>query len=160
MKKAEVVPESDPFILYRNYSKQCESVGIITNDLVKIALCSSDNDNNSSQIIIGDNEMQSPSSTPLGPSGCRALVAAILGECNHEDATKYKSLKELRIYKSKLGNDGAVAVARLLRKAGTELHLSCLELSDNNIGLQGAVALGRSLCSGVRYILICQIACR
>jgi hypothetical protein len=154
-KKGEVEagPETDPFVLFRNYSKQCESVGIPTNESIKRALCFNENENSSSQLLIGEDQQDS-SSSPLRSCGCRALVAAILGKCNHESATKYTALKEIRIWRSNLGDHGAIAIARLLREAGPEFNISLLELSDNNIGVQGAIALGRSLCIGVRNLKI------
>ncbi len=143
--EVEAGPEIDPFVLFRNYSKQCESVGISVNEAIKRALCFNENESSSSQLLIGEE--------PLGSCGCRALVAAILGKCNHE-ATKYTAFKEIRIWRSNLGDHGAMAMAQLLREAGPEFNLSLLELSDNNIGVQGAIALGRSLCAGMMKSLV------
>lgn len=156
-KKGEVEPgpETDPFVLFRNYSKQCESVGVTFNESVKRALCFNENENSSCQLLIGKDEHDS-SSKPLGSWGCRALVMAILGKCNHETATKYTAFKEIRIWRSNIGDHGAMAIGRLLREAGPEFNISLIELSDNNIGVEGALAIGRSLCAGVRerlYIL-------
>ncbi len=147
--EADLGPESDPFVLFRNYSKQCESTGIAYNESVKRALCHNENEQSSSQLLIGDDE-NNPSYKPLGSWGCRALVAAILGKCNHEDAAKYTAFKEIRIWRSNIGDHGAMAIGKLLREAGPEFNISLLELPDNNIGALGAVAIGRSLCAGVR----------
>ena len=154
-KKGEVEPgpETDPFVLFKNYSKQCESVGITFHESVKRALCFNENENSSFQLLIGEDEENS-SSKPLGSWGCRALVMAILGKCNHENATKYTAFKEIRIWRSNIGDHGAMAIGRLLREAGPEFNISLLELSDNNIGFEGAQALGRSLCAGVRDNMI------
>jgi hypothetical protein len=150
-KKKEQVepgPESDPVILFRNYTKQCQSVGVAVNEILKRALCSNENENCASQLLIGTNE-ESRSSKPLGSCGIRALVAAILGKCNHGETQKYTALKEIRIWRSNLGDHGAMAIAKLMREGGREHRLAYIELIDNNIGLEGSVALGRSLCAGV-----------
>ncbi len=152
-------PETDPVVLFRNYAKQCEFIGIEVNDSLKRALCNNEGENSSTQLLLGNGDNQqivsssiSPKSAttkPLGPSGTRALVKAILGTCDHENKTKYTGFKEIRIWRSNLGDHGAIAMARLFREAGSEHKISLVELSDNNIGLEGAIALGRSLCAGV-----------
>ena len=147
-------PESDPNVLFRNYAKQCEYIGIEVNESIKNALYNNEAENSSSQLLIGDSGAGSGNTTsatkPLGPSGTRALVKAILGKCDHDNKTKYTSLQELRIWRSNLGDHGAIAIAQLFRQAGPEHKISLVELSDNEIGVEGAVALGRSLCAGVR----------
>lgn len=150
-------PEADPNVLFRNYAKQCEFIGIEVNESVKRALYNNEAENSSTQLLIGDNGAGSGDTTPstsetkpLGPSGTRALVKAILGKCDHDNKTKYTSFKEIRIWRSNLGDHGAIAVAQLFRQAGPEHKISLVELSDNKIGVEGAVALGRSLCAGVR----------
>lgn len=162
-KKDEVTgPETDPAVLFRNYAKQCEHVGIEVNDSLKRALCNNENENGSSQLLIGnsgtsDNNTDSKvqAAKPLGPSGTRALMKAILGMCDHDNKTKYTGFKEIRIWRSNLGDHGAIAIALLLREAGPEYKISLIELFDNDIGIQGAIALGRSLCAGVRFAEEC-----
>lgn len=159
-KKEEVPgPETDPMILFRNYAKQCECVGIEVNDLIKRALCNNEDENSSTQLLIGggegdkntNNDSRKTITEPLllGPSGTRALVKAILGMCDHDNKTRYTGFKEIRIWRSNLGDHGAIAIALLFREAGPEHKISLVELSDNDIGVQGATALGRTLCAGV-----------
>jgi len=142
-------PESDPFVLFRNYSKQCESVGIEANETIKKVLCQNENPNSICQLLIFPQD----NSTALSAAGCRALVSAILGECNDCDAGKYTAFKEIRICNSNIGDEGAIALSRLLSKCdGIDQKCLYLELPDNFIGTRGALALGRSLCCGVSIL--------
>lgn len=152
--------ESDPFLLFKHYCKQCEAVGIDTNDAIKKALCQNESPNHQSQLLLGPADADSPA---IGDGGCRALVSAILGECEHHmkgpnDTTnpngnseyKYTAFEDIRIWGSKISDNGAVAFARLLRRCnGVDFKVWYLELSDNQISQSGALSLGRSLCSGV-----------
>ncbi len=162
---AESGTGSDPTVLFRNYTKCCESIGITIDENVKKALTqNSDNPNASTQLILlganpkvddgAENDDGEESSPPpmLGPGGCRALVSAILGECNDSNIAKYLGFRDMRILRSNIGDNGATALARLLSKCdGREDNpkLEYLELPDNKIGVMGALAIGRSLCCGV-----------
>lgn len=121
----------------------------------------------------------------LGDGGCRALVAAILGEVGghvmsskepsitsankiHESFVKenagvftvYTAFQEIRIWRSRIGNDGSIALARLLNSkcrlstggTGAFIKINLLDLLGNEIGPRGALALGRSLCMGVSLL--------
>jgi len=154
----EVTSESDPFLLFKHYCKQCEAVGIGTNDAIKKALCHNESPTYQSQLLLGPAGADSPT---IGDGGCRALVSAILGECEHHgphDTTnpsgnseyKYTAFEDIRIWRSKIGDNGAAALSRLLRRCnGMDFKVWYLELSDNQIRQSGALSLGRSLCSGV-----------
>lgn len=125
----------------------------------------------------------------LGDGGCRALVAAILGEVGFPESstsnsdsstnegigkesklksggaggdvacTVYTAFQEIRIWRSRIGNDGARAIARLLSKCdssnnGVNIKINLLDLLGNEIGPRGALSLGRSLCMGVNKSLL------
>jgi hypothetical protein len=67
----------------------------------------------------------------------------------------YTAFQEIRIWRSRIGDDGATALARLLNKCDKpnngvgNIKINLLDLLGNEIGPRGALALGRSLCMGV-----------
>jgi|Dee2metaT_26_FD_contig_31_3059445_length_1361_multi_8_in_0_out_0_1 hypothetical protein len=62
--------------------------------------------------------------------------------------TPFIDVKSMRIWWSRIGDDGAAAIAELLRLGGAEVAISFLELWDNEIGPSGCLALGKSLAIG------------
>ena len=87
-KSSKTVPDTtfdtfdDPLLLYKNYTKHCEIIGLAAHDSVRATLCDAENNpNNGIQILIGSKEGNDTDNNiaPLGPGGCRALVMAILG---------------------------------------------------------------------------------
>lgn len=152
----ETGPESDPTLLFRKYSKQCESIGIEVNETIKKALCQNENPNSVTQLLLGPGD--SDASLPLiGDGCCRALFSAILGECSDQDAGKYQytAFEEIRIWQTNISDQGAIAISRFLSRCnGTDFKLRYLELSDNRIGATGALSIGRSLCCGVSSLFL------
>ena len=131
--------------LYKNYVQVCESIGIEPyHDLKQLPSTTGE------QIIItGSNDMKLA-------SGCRAIMNALSGKLEGASAEPFTSLKDLRIRSSDIGDCGAIAVANFLRTIAVEVkqdggrpeaqgRLQFLDLSDNKIGHQGALHLGRSL---------------
>jgi hypothetical protein len=60
----------------------------------------------------------------------------------------FKAVKAIRMWHSRIGDDGACALAELLRLGGADVAVSYLELWDNKIGPRGCRALGVSLMVG------------
>eukprot|EP00985_Skeletonema_marinoi_P005287 scaffold2281_cov167-Skeletonema_marinoi.AAC.2 len=150
----------DTTTLYKNYVQVCESIGIEPyNDLKQIVTATGE------QIIItgSSNEVK------LSSGGCRALMNALSGKLEGATVEPFTSLKDLRIRSSNINDCGAVAVATFLRatvkvevkqEVGSTTQpvqpagkLQFLDLSDNNIGHQGALHLGRSLEVGMNKTL-------
>ena len=153
--KKEKVKETDPGAdvgrLHHNYLQRCQSIGIEgKNDLISNFLLNEENLNRGYQILIGkqNDEKDEISSLSIGPGNCRALVEAILGQCQEGDScVPFTALKDLRIWGSSIGNNGAAVISKLLRTSGGQLNY--LQLRDVKIGIYGAHVLGRSLCRGV-----------
>lgn len=57
----------------------------------------------------------------------------------------YKLIKSIRIWRSNIADDGAAAIAEVLRLGGIDVQIQFLELLDNNIGPRGGLALGTAL---------------
>lgn len=107
----------------------------------------------------------------LGPDGCRALVNAMIGKIDDSGTIKnpFTATKDLRIMRSRIKDGGAVAISTMLvatarRKSVNTAHkggsldqpvwkIEYLELMDNDIGRDGAMALGRSLSVGMNTTL-------
>lgn len=82
---------------------------------------------------------------PLGPGGTRALMTAIMGSGTGMKGGPYKLIRSIRIWRSNISDDGAAAIAEVLRLGGVDVQIQYLELLDNNIGPRGGLALGASL---------------
>ena len=146
----------DPAILLASYKKVCVTIGLSPspNDPVIVALKpkadASENENHGKQIVICAKDGESDDSL-LGPGRCRALAVAISGRGCGLPVTEagepiiFTLLTDLRICRSRIGDDGTVALAELLRLGAKELNISFLELMDCKISHRGASALGRSL---------------
>ena len=85
---------------------------------------------------------------PIGPGGTRALMTAVMGSGPGMKGGPYKLLKSIRIWRSYIGDEGAAAIAEVLRLGGAEVQLTYLELFDDGVGPKGALALGQSLSAG------------
>lgn len=154
----ELGPGSDPLILYNDYAKECRAAGIDTFGPLKNALTNDENPHRGKQIIL--QQSQTEGGPTLGPHGCRALVNAMIGR------VPFTAIKDIRIC-SKIEDGGAAAVASLLSTtakkmvlgpnnsstAPPEWQLEYIELINNDIGCDGALALGRSLCVGMNKTL-------
>lgn len=151
-------PGSDPQILYKNYVKECSTVGIEPFGQLKNALLNEENPNRGKQIILS--QSQTVGGPTLGPDGCRALINAMIGR------VPFTAVQDIRIC-SKIEDGGAAAIGTLLsatakknvvnpNDASTvppEWKLDYIELINNDIGSVGALALGRSLCVGMNRTL-------
>lgn len=91
---------------------------------------------------------------PLGPGGTRALMTAVMGSGPGMKGGPYKLLKSLRLWRANCGDDGAAAIAEVLRLGGADVALTYLELLDNGISIRGANALGSSLSFGHNISLL------
>jgi len=144
----------DTATLYKNYVQVCDNIGIEPyNELKQIVSTTGE------QIII------TGSSTDKLSSGCRALMNALSGKLEEGTTTEpFTLLKDLRIRSSNINDCGAIAVATFIRASAevkqgvvgtvqTQGKLQFLDLSDNNIGQQGALHLGRSLEVGMNKTL-------
>uniref|UniRef100_A0A7R9U7G5 Uncharacterized protein n=1 Tax=Pinguiococcus pyrenoidosus TaxID=172671 RepID=A0A7R9U7G5_9STRA len=91
----------------------------------------------------------------LTPGNARALAAALLAPPGMSKmlGDVYTALKTLKIWRSNLGASGVSAIAELLRLGGADLQLALLELVDAGVEIDGAVALGRSLATGMNVSL-------
>lgn len=145
----------DTATLYNNYAQVCQNIGIEPyNDLKQIVTTTGE------QIIItGSDKLK------LSSGGCRALMNAMTGKLEGATSVEpFTSIKDLRIRSSSINDCGALAVSTFLRATAevkqeevikpdadvvSAVHpdwkLQFLDLSDNNIGPQGALYLGRAL---------------
>ena len=156
-KVKEIDPGADPVRLHQSYLKQCEVIGIEVqnDDPVSKALLKEENPSRGCQILIG---RENDDEISISSGQCRALVAAILGQCHGGENIPFTGLKELRIWRSAIGDIGATAIAEILRTNEPKLQLRYLELPANNITSQGALALGESLCARVSKPCNCMEA--
>mmetsp|Transcript_3343 Transcript_3343/g.7723 ORF Transcript_3343/g.7723 Transcript_3343/m.7723 type:complete len:495 (+) Transcript_3343:180-1664(+) len=102
--------------------------------------------------LMKDGRMVNPDEPRLGPGGCRAMATAILATgpgmakaLPTDPGGPFKALRSLRIWHNRIGDDGAAALAEVLRLGGSEVKLVYLELWHNLIGPRGCRALGDSL---------------
>jgi len=149
----------DVGLLYKNYIKECAAIGIEQFGPVKAALTNEANPNRGKQIIV----VTPGNGDCLGSGGVRALVNAII-------AQPFTAVKDIRI-SSQLKDPGAAAIGTLLSATAKKLlvnniasddgsappppewQLEYLELVNNGIGRDGALAIGRSLCVGMNKTL-------
>jgi hypothetical protein len=150
----ELGPYSDPEILHKNYVRECAAIGIEAYSPVKDALTNVENTNRGKQILIL--QQSKVDGNCLGPDGCRALVNAII-------AQPFTAAMDIRI-SSNIKDSGAAALGKLLTATTKKLgikppdpepmwQIEYLELMNNDIGRDGALALGRSLCVGMNRTL-------
>jgi hypothetical protein len=120
---------------------------------------------------------------PIGPGGMRALMTALMGTgillvficplCFDSVLNNpvyllsqllgpglkggpYKLLKSFRVWRSFTGDEGAAAIAEVLRLGGAEVQPAYLELLDVGIGPKGCMALGQSLAKG-KNLSLCTL---
>ena len=91
------------------------------------------------QLIIHPSDPSDLEEPRLGPGGCRALCTSILalapmapGSKPKEPEKPFKAVKSIRCWHSSIGDDGACALADVLRLGGVEVQLEYLEIIDNN----------------------------
>mmetsp|Transcript_5633 Transcript_5633/g.8266 ORF Transcript_5633/g.8266 Transcript_5633/m.8266 type:complete len:362 (-) Transcript_5633:1824-2909(-) len=158
-KEADAVhgPESDPIVLFSNYVTVCRKIGLEPSDSIKRALTNVENSNAGKQLLVDSlDEKES-----FGPGGCRALAIAILQGSSCEDAAvpkgsnvAFTAMKEIRIWRCNIGDDGVSALASILQFGGKQLQLTYLELLDSDVGPMGALALGKALSVGMNASLM------
>ena len=165
--KKEEQTNYDPSILHNTYVQACNSIGIKPYDFETNA--------DGEQIIITGSSKKE--NDRLSSGGCRALMKALSGKLNTGDdvlstVEPFTSLKDLRIRSSNIQDTGALAVATFLRATAEvkkpkeaseetastaqpqpQWKLQYLDLSDNVIGHQGALQIGRSLEVGMNKTL-------
>lgn len=157
-------PGKDPVGLLSAYVKTCQSMGLtlLPNECIVSSLKNTENDNCGKQIIlqpahhINKKSDEDDDSTLFDAGRCRALALAISGRGHgltlsedNGNPIVYSLLTDLRIWKTRIGDDGAIALADMLRQGGPSLNISYLELLDCRIGVRGALALGKSLSCAV-----------
>lgn len=149
----EVAEGEDPAVLLKNYQTQTKLVGIPTHAGLMAALSGVNAEGEVvplKQILVDDTETL----VPLGPGGTRVLMQAILGSGSGMKGGPFKLVESIRIWRSKCSDDGAAAIAEVLRVGGGDVKIAYLELLDNNIGPRGALALGTSLSKGNNLSLL------
>lgn len=161
----ELGPDSDPRILYNNYVKECKAIGLEPYGPLKDVLTNEQNPNRGKQIIILPPSSEGDGA--LGPGGCRALVNAMIAK----DEVPFTGCSELRICRSSIKDGGATALGSLLAATACkrsldpsdplavqlEWKLEYMELIDNDIGRDGACALGKSLSVGMNRTLVALV---
>ena len=160
-------PEEDPARLLTYYTAHCSAIGININsgtDPIVKALSNLENPNLGKQILIDGNSDRENHPTHFSSGHCRAFALACLGRpvpqqskevLNNrgEPVVIYRILKEIRIWRLPIGNNGIEAISDILRLGNDKISLSYLEFLDCEIGDQGAKALGKSLSCGMNRSL-------
>ena len=90
----------------------------------------------------------------LGPTGVRAVCAAMLGSGADMKLGPYKPLKSLRLWRVDARDAGASAASDVLRLGGEAVQVTCLEMMDCRVGPLGCLALGESLMAGANRSLL------
>lgn len=141
----------DPLVFLQNYQKYCKLIGIQANGNMAKQL--TDEEKYPVTQLIFDEEFG-----PLGPGGTRAVMTALMPPTAPPipgmKGGPYKLLQSIRIWKSNIGDDGAAAIAEVLRLGGADVKITYLELLDDGIGPRGAMALGLSLSYGHNLSLL------
>jgi hypothetical protein len=91
---------------------------------------------------------------PLGPAGVRCIAAGLMGELPGMEGGLYLNLTNLHIWRCGAKDDGVAAIAKLIHNQEKEFQLGVLDLLDNDVGLRGCEALGRSLAAGGNQSLL------
>jgi len=140
----------NPLQFCDNYIKFAKLIGLIPHAKVIQTLKDDDPEKNPiEQLVIDDSD-----GVALGPGGTRALMTALMGSAPSMKGGPYKLLKYIRIWRSQIGDDGAAAIAEVLRLGGADVQIQYLELTDNNIAARGALAIGASLSKGNNLSLL------
>eukprot|EP01035_Chromulina_nebulosa_P024512 gene24512-31919_t len=143
----EEVEGEDPMQLLQNYQKFCKAIGLHVN--MGITKNLNDEEKYPVEQLLIDDEFGT-----LGPGGTRALMTSIMGTGPGMKGGPYKLLKYIRLWRANCSDDGASAIAEVLRLGGADVRLLYLELLDCNVGAKGANALGSSLSHGHNLSLL------
>ena len=134
----EGVEGEDPAVLIQNYKKFCNSLVIPIHP--GVLSCLGNEEKYPLVQILIDNEFG-----PLGPGGTRALMTALMGTGPGMKGGPFKLVNSIRLWRTNVGEEGAAAIAEILRLGGGEIKIGYLELLDDNIGPKGAMAIGTAL---------------
>lgn len=100
------------------------------------------------QLCIGDR--------PLGPAGVRCIAEGIKGIMTGMQSGPYLQLSNLQLWNCGAMSAGAIAMGGMLSSIkDKELQLTLLDLSNNNIGVEGMAAIGAALAVGGNTSLVC-----
>lgn len=134
----------NPAVVGKNYKAMCKHIGLEPNARIVNAIePSGDDEGPKPQWMTIDNE-----DGPIGAPHTVALSKALLGNpLTAPDLAggPYQTLQSLRIWRCNIGDDGAVAVAEMLKLGAEKMNLTYVELLDNRIGVRGCAALGAAL---------------
>ena len=147
--------EDGPKELLSKYRLACSDLGLDPNDALVSSLTNQANPHCGKQILL-------ERVANFRTSHCRSLVMAVLGRTGVEKDSKnipnvYKALKELRILRTEVGEDGVVALADLLRLSEQKIDINFFELLECGVGPIGAKALGRGLSCGMNKSVLTLI---
>lgn len=109
------------YIHFFNYHVVYRLIGLAPNG--KIARVCNDVEAHPVTQIVIDDEFG-----PIGPGGMRALMTAVMGSGPGMKGGPYKLLKSIRVWRSYVGDEGAAAIAEVLRLGGAEVQITYLEL--------------------------------
>lgn len=180
-KGGEPDPRADPEMFLKQYRQFCKVTNITPWEQVCDAFIDDEDHSWKKEFVIHPKDPHDLDEPRLGPGGCRALCTSILGtgsgltdpwtsknlemgpgkvlaggskERPNFMVNPFIDVKGIRIWWSRIGDEGAAAVAELLRLGGAEVALSYVELWDNGIGPSGCLALGKSLSIGWNKSLV------
>ncbi|CCI40079.1 hypothetical protein ABG067_001162 [Albugo candida] len=143
-------------MLLANYAKTCRSMGLNTNTLIYELIRGNEEQSELYNVLLED------AGGVIGPTDLKAFTCAILisfphyypVSLNDEALTRtygvglsgtgiYTHIRCIRIWRQEVGNEGALAIASLLRC--TKISITRLELLDCDIGEQGCHAIAGAL---------------
>lgn len=145
----EQVEGEDPAVLLSNYQKLCKAFAVPVNN--GVAACLNKEENGPCKELLLDSDYGT-----LGCGGTRALMTAILGSgpAGLVKGGPYKLLNSIRLWRCSINDEGAAAVAEVLRLGGAEVRISYLEILHDNISTRGCLAIGSSLSKGKNLSLL------
>lgn len=146
----EVKEGEDPLVFSKNYTNYCKQIGVTPNQGVVRTLADTEKYPVEQLIISADGADMDE--FPL--ARIRALMTALMGNGTGMKGGPYKLLKFLRIWKSKIGDEGVASIAEVLRLGGADVKLVYLEFLETDMLPLGALALGQSLSRGNNLSLL------
>ncbi len=171
VKNAELVDaqsNNNTIIVLDLYRKHCKNAGIVPDKEIEACFSTSENPNNGKQLIVTD--LLTNANFHL-----KALSRSCLGEdpryysmlqtnkeqdasTNDKEQTsvlvRYSGLKEIRIWRTTIGQEGIRAIAQLFDRGGKHINITYLEMLDCGLDEVGARLLGRSFSRGMNNSII------
>ena len=144
---------------YKNYVKACKPLNVTPSKTLKDLIHKSEEEGGSGDLALAELVFIDDD---LGPSGTRALCAALCGRgLSTTKATPYSDIRTLVLRNCGGLAIGAWSVAEMLRVGGCEIEgapemsvpLEKLEMSQSGIGLDGCMYLGAALSAGCNAFL-------